>query len=97
MCSDVPVGGKLGKGAFQLLLRKIQGVVIDTLSRILESLEQQVHLAEIPETKVNLGIWSGCEKKAHPLPSSITMAPEGMDLTISAAHDVSTLISSFVR
>lgn len=94
MSSDMPVEGELGERPFELLPREIKSVVVDALARILESLQQQVHLAEIPGTLKSVpGFWRWLQEEAHPLPSSITMAPEGMDLAISVAHDVSTLIS----
>lgn len=38
MSSDMPVGGKLGERPFELLPREIKSVVVDALTRILESL-----------------------------------------------------------
>lgn len=49
MSSDMPVWGKLGEGPFELLPREVKGVVVDALARILQSLQQQVYLAEVPE------------------------------------------------
>lgn len=48
MSSDMPVWGKLGERPFELLPREVKGVVVDALARILQSLQQQVYLAEVP-------------------------------------------------
>jgi len=58
MSSDMPVGGKLGERPFELLPREVKGVVVDALARILESLQQQVDLSEIPETQNQSQHWA---------------------------------------
>jgi len=47
MAPDMFVGGQLGDGALELLERQVEGVVLDILASLLESLEQDVDLAQI--------------------------------------------------
>jgi hypothetical protein len=47
MGTDVLVRGKLGQGAFQLLLGEVQCVVVDALGCVLKGLQKEVHFAEI--------------------------------------------------
>lgn len=45
--ADMLVWRELGKGALELLLREVQGVVVDVLGGVLESLQQEVNLSEV--------------------------------------------------
>lgn len=47
MALDVLVDGELGKGPLELLPGQIQSIIVNLLPGTFESLEQQVHLAQI--------------------------------------------------
>ncbi len=115
MGADVSVPGQLCQGALELLLREVEGVVVDVLGGVLEGLQEEVHLSEVSTRGHGQAVSGICEARvargaggrgiemrgggdvADPLPSSMTMAPSGMLLTISVAKDLSTSISSLVK
>jgi hypothetical protein len=95
---NVLVCRKLAECALKFLQGEVQGVVVNLLARFLKLLQEQIHLPEIPSTLMSASRTSGVVlRRSHPLPSSMIIDPEGIDLTISAAKDSSTSISSLVK
>lgn len=94
MSSDMLICGKLGKGTLELLLGEIQSVVVNALAGVLESLQKQIHFSKVSlGPKVSITTPPTTKQRCHwthPLPSSITIDPEGMLPAISLADDSST-------
>lgn len=94
---DVLEGRELRERAGEFVAAEVEGVVVDGLAGVFEGLEEEADLAEVA------GSCLACEGsfkgggETNPLPSSTTMAPEGIWLAISAAWRVRTLISLLVR
>lgn len=94
---DVLEGRELGEGAGEFVAIEVEGVVVDGLAGVFEGLEEQADLAEVAGS---YSAWVRSFKEqgeTNPLPSSTTMAPEGIWLAMSAAWRVRTLISLLVR
>jgi hypothetical protein len=95
MATNMVVLGKLGECALQLFPGQVQGIIVNSLPRVFQSLEKQVHLAEVSKRRQVRAGGKGDDGwyETYPLPSSMSMEPSGISSAISAAEDSRTSIS----
>lgn len=96
------VSGHLRQRPFELGSRQVQRVVVNLLLGVLQRLQQQVDLAKVPIRFVPSSAFCRpadivMASVTYPLPSSMTIDPEGTCSAISAEWAFSKAISSFVK
>jgi hypothetical protein len=94
---DVLEGRQLGKRAGEFVAAEVERVVVDGLAGVFKGLKEEADLAEVARSYLAYERSLPGQMQTNPLPSSTTMAPEGIWLAISAAWRVRTLISLLVR